>query len=63
LVRSQTKNSGVVMNPVDHPMGGGEGRAQVDIQDQEKVCLLKDIKPGLRRKHQQSILLKDVKNN
>ena len=27
MVRKKTKNKTVVMNPVDHPMGGGEGKA------------------------------------
>ena len=27
MVRKSPRVRGVVMNPVDHPMGGGEGRA------------------------------------
>jgi large subunit ribosomal protein L2 len=35
---------GVAMNPVDHPMGGGEGRASGGHPRQETVFLQKDIK-------------------
>ena len=35
------RNRGVVMNPVDHPMGGGEGRASVVTRVRARVCWLR----------------------
>jgi large subunit ribosomal protein L2 len=36
------RNRGVAMNPVDHPMGGGEGKASVVIQEAEQVNMQKE---------------------
>ena len=47
------RTRGVVMNPVDHPMGGGEGKASGGIQDHEQECLQKVIKPDQRKSIQQ----------
>ena len=46
----------VVMNPVDHPMGGGEGRLQEDTHVLEMVYLLKVIEPVLKQKRVINIL-------
>jgi large subunit ribosomal protein L2 len=46
---------GVVMNPVDHPMGGGEGRASGGHPRQGRDYLLKVIRPVLRKKNPTSI--------
>ena len=35
----------VAMNPVDHPMGGGEGRSSGGQPAQETVFIRKDLKP------------------
>ena len=40
----------VVMNPVDHPMGGGEGNLLEDIQDLETEFLLKDSRTRSKTK-------------
>ena len=37
------------MNPVDHPMGGGEGKTSGGHPRSEMVFLLKDSKLVLRR--------------
>ena len=39
------RNRGVVMNPVDHPMGGGEGRASGGHPRSRKGLLAKGYKP------------------
>lgn len=46
-------NRGVVMNPVDHPMGGGEGRASGGHPRSRKDCTLKVLRP----EHLRNILL------
>jgi len=58
----------VAMNPVDHPMGGGEGRASGGHPRSrngilETVFQLKDLKLDLRRRLVISILLKEERNN
>ena len=40
---------GVAMNPVDHPMGGGEGKASGGHPGPEKDCMQKDLKPDPKR--------------
>ena len=40
---------GVVMNPVDHPMGGGEGSASGGHPRSRKECLQKVLKPVPRK--------------
>jgi large subunit ribosomal protein L2 len=54
---------GVAMNPVDHPMGGGEGRHPEVIRVQEKDCLQRVTKPVLLKKHPVSTFLKRKKSN
>jgi large subunit ribosomal protein L2 len=52
------------MNPVDHPMGGGEGRASGGHPRSRKGLLAKGYKTRAPKKHSsQSILLKERKNN
>lgn len=46
----------VVMNPVDHPMGGGEGRASGGHPNLEMVFLLKVIELVLKLRQPTSIL-------
>jgi large subunit ribosomal protein L2 len=53
---------GVVMNPVDHPMGGGEGRASGGHPRSRKGYRPRVIRHAQRRKLQINILLKKGKN-
>ena len=46
---TRPRTRAVVMNPVDHPMGGGEGRASGGHLDQKMVFLLKDSGPEIKR--------------
>ena len=41
---------GVVMNPVDHPMGGGEGRASGGLPRSRKGLLAKGLKTRAPKK-------------
>jgi large subunit ribosomal protein L2 len=50
------------MNPVDHPMGGGEGRSSGGHPRSRKGLLLKDSKLEPRKKLQINILLKEGRN-
>jgi large subunit ribosomal protein L2 len=43
------------MNPVDHPMGGGEGRASGGHPRSRKGFLLKDTKHVILKKHSNNI--------
>ena len=55
---------GVAMNPVDHPMGGGEGRASGGHPRSRKGLLAKGFKTrSPKKKAQVNILLKERKNN
>ena len=49
------RNRGVVMNPVDHPMGGGEARARVFLQRVTRHVILRILRTSLSSK--------DVRNN
>jgi len=51
------------MNPVDHPMGGGEGRASGGHPRSRKGIRQKVTKPGIRRNTLQNTLLKEGRNN
>ena len=44
------RNRGVVMNPVDHPMGGGEGRASGGHPRSRKGLLAKGYKTRSTKK-------------
>jgi large subunit ribosomal protein L2 len=44
------RNRGVVMNPVDHPMGGGEGRASGGQPRSRKGLLSKGLKTRAKKK-------------
>ena len=46
-IRPRTR--GVAMNPVDHPMGGGEGRLQVVIHVAVPVSMQKGENPDKRK--------------
>ena len=52
----------VAMNPVDHPMGGGEGRASEVTHVTATVYQLKDIEHVLRPKRVISLLSNVEKN-
>jgi large subunit ribosomal protein L2 len=54
---------GVVMNPVDHPMGGGEGKSSGGHPRSRKVFLLKDTKQDHVLNIRIIILLKEERNN
>jgi large subunit ribosomal protein L2 len=45
------RNRGVVMNPVDHPMGGGEGRASGGHPRSRKGLLAKGLRTRSPKKH------------
>ena len=51
------------MNPVDHPMGGGEGRASGGHPRSRKVYLPKDTRHVQKRIILTYTLSKDVRNN
>ena len=55
--------SGVVMNPVDHPMGGGEGRASGGHPRSRKGIPAKGYKTGIRKNALQNLSLKEGKNS
>ena len=57
------RNRGVVMNPVDHPMGGGEGRASGGHPRSRKDCTLRVLRQELRRNNRLSILLREERSN
>ena len=56
-------NRGVVMNPVDHPMGGGEAVKAVDTPVRVLVSMLRVSRHVHPRSRATSTLSKDVRNN
>ena len=48
---------GVVMNPVDHPMGGGEGRASGGHPRSRKGLLAKGLKTRSPKKHSSKYII------
>ena len=50
-------NRGVVMNPVDHPMGGGEGRASGGHPRSRKGLLAKGLKTRAPKKHSSKYII------
>jgi large subunit ribosomal protein L2 len=44
------------MNPVDHPMGGGEGRASGGHPRSRKGIPAKVLKPAIKRNTRQTII-------
>ena len=48
---------GVVMNPVDHPMGGGEGRASGGPPRSRKALLAKGLKTRSPKKHSSKYII------
>ena len=50
-------NSGVVMNPVDHPMGGGEGRASGGHPRSRKGLYAKGLKTRAPKKHSSKYII------
>ncbi len=52
---------GVVMNPVDHPMGGGEGRASGGLPRSRKGLLAKGYKTRLPKKGSSKFILEKRK--
>ncbi|MDW8347405.1 MAG: 50S ribosomal protein L2 [Bacteroidia bacterium] len=53
------RNRGVSMNPVDHPMGGGEGRASGGIPRSRKGIPAKGYKTRNKKKHSNKYIIKD----
>ncbi len=53
------RNRGVAMNPVDHPMGGGEGRASGGIPRSRKGIPAKGYKTRNKKKHSNKYIIKD----
>ena len=51
------RNRGVVMNPVDHPMGGGEGRASGGHPRSRKGLLAKGLKTRAPKKHSSKYII------
>ena len=49
MVRRKARTRAVVMNPVDHPMGGGEGKASGGHLAQKTVFQLKDTEQEIKR--------------
>ena len=52
---------GVVMNPVDHPMGGGEGRASGGHPRSRKGLLAKGYKTRSKKKHSSQYIIERKK--
>ena len=51
------RNRGVVMNPVDHPMGGGEGRASGGHPRSRKGLYAKGLKTRRPKKHSSKYII------
>lgn len=51
------RNRGVVMNPVDHPMGGGEGRASGGHPRSRKGIYAKGLKTRSPKKHSSKYII------
>ena len=51
------RNRGVVMNPVDHPMGGGEGRASGGHPRSRKGLYAKGLKTRAPKKHSSKYII------
>ncbi|MDE7376067.1 MAG: 50S ribosomal protein L2, partial [Muribaculaceae bacterium] len=51
------RNRGVVMNPVDHPMGGGEGRASGGHPRSRKGLYAKGLKTRAPKKHSNKYII------
>ncbi len=56
------RNRGVVMNPVDHPMGGGEGRASGGHPRSRKGLLAKGYKTRTPKKASNKYIIERKKN-
>ncbi len=54
-------NRGVVMNPVDHPMGGGEGRASGGHPRSRKGLYAKGLKTRAPKKHSSKYIIEGRK--
>jgi len=54
---------GVVMNPVDHPMGGGEGKSSGGHPRSRKGLLAKGLKTRAPKKHSSKYIIDRRKNN
>ena len=57
------RNRGVVMNPVDHPMGGGEGRASGGHPRSRKGLYSKGLKTRAPKKHSSKYIIERRKSN
>ena len=55
------RNRGVVMNPVDHPMGGGEGRASGGHPRSRKGLYSKGLKTRAPKKHSSKYIIERPK--
>jgi len=51
------RNRGVVMNPVDHPMGGGEGKSSGGHPRSRKGLLAKGLKTRAPKKHSSKYII------
>ncbi len=51
------RTRGVAMNPVDHPMGGGEGRASGGHPRSRKGLIAKGAKTRSRKKHSSKLII------
>jgi large subunit ribosomal protein L2 len=57
------RNRGVAMNPVDHPMGGGEGRSSGGHPRSRNGVFSKGFKTRSPWKHSDSLIISKRKNN
>ena len=57
------RNRGVVMNPVDHPMGGGEGRQVVVTHVHARACMLRVLRPCTKKLSNKYIIERKKKKN
>ena len=57
LLGRRPHNRGVVMNPVDHPMGGGEGRASGGHPRSRKGLYAKGLKTRAPKKHSSKYII------
>lgn len=60
---TRPRNRGVVMNPVDHPMGGGEGRASGGQPRSRKGLYAKGKKTRSPKKITSKFIISKRKNN
>jgi large subunit ribosomal protein L2 len=57
------RTRGVAMNPVDHPMGGGEGKSSGGHPRSRKGLLAKGQEDSSKKKYSNKLILIEERNN